>query len=341
MKGGRCVLSEIKEELLKNPDAIMELLEYFDFTRIKPSTKEIRFARDEQGGLNISIRLENNENVYVNDYARGVSKDIFSYIMQEKSVTFRDVIQKTKQVLGLSNDWRPQQRKSLFGGIYENLSRQNRDVRLKTYDDSILNQYEKLGNVMFLRDGISLEAQQFWNIRFSIIDDSIIIPVRNEFAELVGAKARINREPSENESKYYYPINFPSSQVLYGYSENYQYLYGNDVIIVESEKSVCQGWCFDAKNIVALGNNSISEKQIKLLLQLQPKRVIIALDEGLDFEQTKKNADAIKNFCTMFVPEIWYWDSTMDLDIDFKSSPTDMGKEKFEEIMNEQLIRLY
>lgn len=335
------MLSEIKEELLKNHDAIIELLEYFDFAHIKPSTREIRFARDMQGGLNISIRLENNDNVYVNDYARGVSKDIFSYIIQEKSVTFRDVIQKTKQVLGLSDDWRPQQRKSLFGGIYENLSRPNRDIRLKTYDDAILNQYEKLGNLMFLRDGISLEAQQFWNIRFSIADESIIIPVRNEFAELVGAKARINREPNENESKYYYPINFPSSQVLYGYSENYQYLYGNDIIVTESEKSVMQAWDFDVRNIVGLGSNNLSEKQTKLLLQLQPKRIIIAMDEGLSFEQTQKNADIIKNFSTMFMPEIWYWDSDQDLDIDPKSSITDMGKEKFEEIIQEQLVRIY
>lgn len=338
---GRCVLSEIKEELLKNSEAIMELLEHFDFTRIKPSTREIRFARDDQGGLNISIRLENNENVYVNDYARGVSKDIFSYIMQEKSVTFRDVIQKTKQVLGLSNDWRPQQRKSLFGGIYENISRINGEVRLKTYDDTILNQYEKLGNLMFLRDGISLEAQQFWDIRFSVIDDSIIIPIRNEYSELVGAKARINRDPQENESKYYYPINFPSSQVLYGYSENYQYLYGNEIIITESEKSVMQAWDFGVRNIVGLGSNNLSEKQTRLLIQLQPKRIIIAMDEGLSFEQTQKNADIIKNFSTIFMPEIWYWDSTMDLDIDCKSSLTDMGREKFEEIMEEQLVRIY
>jgi hypothetical protein len=31
----------------------------------------------------------------------------------------------------------------------------------------------------------------------------------------------------------------------------------------------------------------------------------------------------------------------MDLDIDHKSSPTDLGKEKFDEIMNEELVRIY
>ena len=57
------MLAEIKAELLKNTDAIVELLECFNFAHIKPSRKEIRLARDEQGGQNISIKLENNENI--------------------------------------------------------------------------------------------------------------------------------------------------------------------------------------------------------------------------------------------------------------------------------------
>lgn len=335
------MLSDIKEELLKNPDAIVTLLEYFDFAHIKPSTREIRCARNEHGGSNISIRLENNENVYVNDFARGISKDIFSYIIQEKSVTFKEVIQKTKQILNLSDDWRPQQRKSLFGGIYDSIARQNREIKLKVYDDSVLDQYVKYGNLMFFNDGISLAAQKFWDIRFSIMDNRIIIPIRNEYGQLCGAKGRLNGTPEDDEPKYIYPIPVMSSQLLYGYSENYQYLYGNDIIVVESEKSVMQAWDFGVRNIVALGSNNLSEKQTKLLLQLQPKRIIIAMDEGLDFEHTKRNADMIKNFSSIFTPEILYWDSDQDLDINSKSSPTDMGKEKFEEIIKEQLVRIY
>lgn len=335
------MLSEIKEELLKNPDAIVELLEYFDFAHIRPSAREIRYARDEHGGSNISIRLENNENVYVNDFARGISKDIFSYIIAEKNVTFKEVIQKTKQILNLSDDWHPQQRKLLFAGIYDSIARQNREIKLRVYDDSILDQYIKHGNMMFLNDGISLAAQKFWDIRFSIMDNRIIIPIRNEYGQLCGAKGRLNGVPEDDEPKYIYPIPVMSSQLLYGYSENYQYLYGNDIIIVESEKSVMQAWDFGVRNIVALGSNSLSEKQTKLLLQLQPKKIIIAMDEGLEFEHTKRNADIIKNFSSIFTPEIWYWDSDQDLDINPKSSPTDMGKEKFEEIMQEQLVRIY
>lgn len=335
------MLKEIKEEMLKNTDAIIELLEYFGFAHIKPLKREIRFARDERGGSNISIKLENNENVFVSDFARGISKDIFSYIIQEKNVTFKDVIQKTKKILNLSDDWRPYKKRGLFGGIYDNISCKNRDIKLKVYDECVLNQYEKCGNLRFLRDGIGLDAQKFWDIRFSVVDNRIIIPIRNEYSELCGAKGRLNGEPDGDEPKYMYTIPVAMSQVLYGYSENYQYLYGNDIIVVESEKSVMQAWDFGVRNIVALGSNSLSEKQTKLLLQLNPKKIIIAMDEGLDFDQTKRNADMIKNFGGILSPEIWYWDSTIDLNIDLKCSPTDMGQEKFEEIMQEQLVKIY
>lgn len=335
------MLNEIKERLIDNPEKLIELLENFGFEHINHRNTEIRFARSDSGGANISIRLKNNPYCCVSDWSRGISTDIISYIIQEKNVDFRDVLQATKKILGLGSDWRPQQRKALFGGIYESINSSNKEIRLKVHDESMLKKYERCGNLRFLRDGISLNAQKFWNIRFSVEDNAIILPIYNEFGELIGVKARINDEPQEGESKYYYPIPTQVSQTLYGYAANYQYLYGNDVIVVESEKAVAQAYTFGVRNIVALGSSSVSEKQSKLLLQLCPKKIILAFDEGLEFEQIQRNADMIKSCCSMFEIEIWYWDSDQDLDIGSKCSPTDMGKEKFEEIMEEQLVKIY
>lgn len=335
------VLNEIKEKLIENPDKIIELLENFGFEHINHRNTEIRFARDLQGGSNISIRLKNNPYCCVSDWSRGVSTDIISYIIQEKNVTFRDVLQTTKKILGFSADWRPQQKRELFGGIYSGLSCQNREIKLKTYDESILDVYERCGNLRFLRDGISLDAQKFFDIRFSVEDNAIILPLHNEFGDLVGVKARVNGTPQEGESKYYYPVPTQVSQTLYGYDANYQYLYGNDIIVAESEKAVAQAYTFGVRNIVGIGSSAVSEKQSKLLLQLQPKRIILAFDEGLAFEQIQRNADIIKDNCGMFEIEIWYWDADQDLDIGEKCSPTDMGREKFDEIMEEQLVRIY
>lgn len=335
------MLNKIKEQLIEQPEKLIELLEYFSFEHINHRNTEIRFARSSEGGSNISIRLKNNPYCCVADWSRSICTDIISYIIREKSVEFKEVLQAAKTILGLSSDWRPQKQRLLFGGIYSNLSCKNREITLKTYDDSVLDKYEQVGNVRFLRDGISLDAQRFFDIRFSVEDNAIILPLHNEMGDLIGAKARTNYTPEEGDSKYYYPIPTQVSQTLYGYSKNYEYLYGNDVIVVESEKSVMQGYTFGVRNIVALGSSSVSEKQSKLLLQLQPTRIILAFDEGLEFEQIQRNADMIKSCCSMFETEIWYWDADQDLDISPKSSPTDSGKEKFDEIMEEQLVRIY
>lgn len=332
------MLSEIKSELLKQPDIIVELLEYFDFERIKLSSREIRLARDHKGGMNISIRLENNECLYVNDFARGVSLDIFSYIIQEKSVTFREVIQKTKQLLGLNDDWKPQKKQLLFGGIYQNIGNLNKEIKLKTYDDNVLDRYIPCGNLRFLRDGISLEAQRFWDIRFSPECQSIIMPIRNEYGDLVGAKARVNFDVGEDESKYYYPIPFQMSQVLYGYSENYSYLYGADTVYVgESEKFCQQLYTMGIRNCVSLGSHTLSEKQAKLLLQLSSKSVTFMFDEGLDLNETKRNADMLKSISGMMEVDIYFFDYRDCIDIGPKESPSDNGVEVWNDIIENNI----
>ena len=332
------MLGEIKEELLKNPEAIVEILEYFDFAHIKLSSREIRFARDDIGGRNISIRLERNECLYVNDYSRGVNADFFQYIIQEKNVTFREVLQKAKQVLDLSDDWRPHEKKALFGGIYSNILRPNKDIVLRTYDESVLDRYEKCGNLRFLRDGISLEAQRFWDIRFSVEDNAIIIPVYNEFGELIGTKARINDTPKEGESKYFYPLPALTSQTLYGYAANYQYLYGADTVYVgEAEKFCQQLYTIGIRNCVALGNHSISEKQSKLLLQLSPKSLTLMFDEGLDMEIIKRNADVIRNMASMMDIKIYFFDYRDCLELGAKDSPSDHGIKVWNKIIENNI----
>ena len=139
------MLNKIKEMLIEQPDKLVELLENFDFEHINHRGSEIRFARNFKGGANISIRLKNNPYCCVSDWSRGICTDIISYIIQEKNVEFRAVLQAAKRILNLSNDWRPQQKKALFGGIYNGLSCHNREIKLKTYDESVLDNYEKIG----------------------------------------------------------------------------------------------------------------------------------------------------------------------------------------------------
>ena len=332
------MLDKIKEMFIEQPDKLMEFLESFDFEHINHRGSEIRFARNWNGGANISIRLKNNPYCCVSDWSRGICTDIISYIIQEKNVEFRTVLQAAKRILNLSDDWRPQPKKALFGGIYGGLSCCNRGIKLKTYDESILDKYKKNGNLRFLRDGISLNAQKFFDIRFSVEDNAIILPLHNEMGDCIGAKARVNGEPQEGESKYYYPLPTQVSQTLYGYSKNYEHLYGADTIYVgESEKFCMQLYTMGIRNCVSIGSHTLSEKQAKLLLQLSPKSITFMLDEGLDLMETKRNADVLRNIAGMMQIDIYFFDHTECLELGPKDSPSDHGITVWNEIIENNI----
>ena len=338
------MLKDIKEKLITNADALIELLEEFGFEKITPRVSEIRCARDADGGGNsIQIRLNNNDGAYVTDYARGTKgEDIIAYIMREKGVDFRTVVGKIQKILGLSDDWAKQKQLSLFGGFYNQIGRKNAEIEVKTYPESVLDQYDMTPNERWIKDGITIETQRFYNVGYDVESQRIIFPIRSaETGEIQGIKGRLNDDNyDEYTPKYIYVLPTPMSTTLFNYSESYGDLYGNEVWIVESEKTCMVSYGFGVKNIVALGSHSLSEKQAQLILQLNPKRVIMALDEGLDFEATETNLKLLKSFSALRDVEFWYWDTTLDPTIKgTKCGPCDNGAEYFGKVKNEQLKR--
>ena len=103
------MINEILQKLSENPDAIVELIEHYECGKIKVNTREVRFARDDrpESGLNISIRLVNNDACFVKDYARSEVNNLVSWLCKEKNVKFKDVLINIKRILHLSDDWRP------------------------------------------------------------------------------------------------------------------------------------------------------------------------------------------------------------------------------------------
>ena len=338
------MFKELKTMLLEKVDGIVDLLEFYGFENFQIKQREIRFRRDAEGGQNISIRLEDNPSLIVHDFARGVSTDIFAYIVKEKNVKLGEVLHKVKELLKLENDWSPKKKKELFDGIYNRIAskKPRQDTALLEYPENILEAYDFACNRRFLKDGISLQTQRDFHIMFDVNSQRIIIPLYDELGRLIGVKGRINEDnPADEIPKYLYLYECAASKYLYGYYQNYQYLFGDTVIIGESEKMVMQAYSFDERRVVGLGSNSLSQKQARLILQLNPQKVIFALDEGLDLEQTRRNIEVLRNCMGLLRPEIYFWDYTKFPEIQgTKKSPTDMGKEIYDKIIKEQLVKV-
>lgn len=330
------MISELKKQLLEDPENICTLLEEFEFEHITIKRNEIRFARNSEGGQNIRIKLENNDYLNVTDYARSEHCDIVSYIIKEKHTDLRTILTAIKRILHLSDDWRPQSRRLIFGGVYENIMHKV-DAPPKVYDESTLDEYLKAPNVRFQRDHISLETQMEFGIGYDVETDRITIPIRDQHGSLMGIKGRANFEVNEETPKYLYLVPCQMSKTLFGYSTNYSSMYGSTIMVFESEKSVLQCASYGYHNAVALGSNSLSEYQAKMILSLNPQKVIFMLDSDLPLENTKRNIDMLRSVAIMRDLQINYFDWTECLELPAKASPSDEGKEVFEYILAENI----
>ena len=330
------MLKEIKKELLDNPEKLKELLEYFNFYNVHIHQSYISFGRaQDTSKKSIVVRLEKNDYLYVTDYARNISKDLFSYISEQRLIDFKDVIGAVRNILGVDDFGLFNESRGIFGGFYEKI-RKRSEYSVRTYDESILDKYIPLANKRFVDDNISIAAQQFFGIRYDVESQGIVIPIHNQIGELIGAKVRCNYEVQDGEMKYYYLIPCQVSQTLYGYSQNYNYLTNNIIYIYEAEKSVMQCFSYGIRNCVALGSGSISRKQVRMLLELNPKKIIFMHDVGYDLENILRNINMVKNYSRFSEVELGYWDF-FDRLYDNKVSASDLGKKELLRIMDTEI----
>lgn len=333
------MFEEIKAKLLEQPESIEHILDVFGFDKIRKNHRELRCAFEP--GMNptaVVIRLQDNENLFVKDYERSLSLDFINYLIKSKNISFKDVMNAIKQELHLDSIYNYKKKVGLFGGLYDRISRSNNEIAVTTYPEEILKQYGNTPNLLWLRDGISLNTQRKWNIGYDVQSQRITMPIRTSTGEIMAIKGRLNGVPEEFEPKYLYIVNGPMSQTLFGYSENYSSLYENEILIVESEKSVLKMDSWGYNNVVAIGSNALSPTQCKLLMSLNPKCVTFMLDKSLPLENTKRNAEILKSFCTMRQLEIKYWNWEDNLTLDEKAAPCDDTKEEFEYILQNEVV---
>lgn len=331
------MFTEIKRSLLEAPDSIINILTEYDFYKPQIRYNEIRCGLYEGSNPSaICIRLKNNDNLYVNDFSRNINADIISYIIKVKNVTFKEVLHSIKAELGIENFYDLGNKHSAFGGFYDTIRKQNSALYVKTYPDSILNEFKNVYNLRFIKDNISFEAQDYFNIGYDEASQRITIPIYNPYGEIISIKGRANWNVTDDEPKYLYLIPCAASSTLYGYAQNYVHLQGGTIFIFESEKSVLQCYSYGIKSAVALGSNSLSDTQCKLLMSLQPKRIVFMLDKGLDLQNTFNNIEKLRRYTRMSDVTIWYWDWCKS-ELPDKSSPSDYGKEELMKIVEEQL----
>lgn len=223
---------------------------------------------------------------------------------------------------------------------------------LDSYSKTALDCFIKYYHPLWLKDGITREAMDKFNIRFSLGQNKIIIPHFDINGRLVGIRGRALEKEEIEECGKYRPVQI--GNILYTYPLQFN-LYGiyehkegikkrRTAIIAEAEKSVMldDGYYGDLSNCVACCGSTFNKYHISLLTDiLGANEIIIALDkEYPDWksEKAKKYRLKIERMCRKYLNQasfsyIWDFDNLLDE----KDSPFDKGKDVFEELLKNRI----
>lgn len=315
-------VKDLKKFLLENKEYIFKILKYFDFHSMRELNGCIMFGVPE-GDSEKSCSVKLDDNLTTSLFSLGISGDLFGCIADAIETEWSDII----YTCGLIIDKKIEHEESieLFDGILDKTYGEN-EIEYLTYDDNILNNYEKIWNERFAVDNISPDSQRYFEIGYCNNEGRITIPWRDYDGKLIGIVGRANYE---TDLRYFPIIAFQKKYHLYGLFQNKEEIKKTGVVyIFESEKSVMQMHSYGFYNAVAIGCSSLSKYQIELLIKCGCRKFVLCHDESSDKKVIKKNIENIKDCLFMIEGEIGILLDSKNVIMpkDSKCSPSDLGK---------------
>ena len=219
-------------------------------------------------------------------------------------------------------------------------------------DEHLLLDFYPYYHKSWIDEGISISSMMKYNIRYSIVDNQIIIPHYDEYGNLIGVRGRNLNKDKVDEGKKYMPIFYEGKVLkhltganLYGLDKNKEMIEKHKTMILfESEKSVLQldSMMPDHSIGVCVSGSSLTQYQLELIKKLRIDEVIIGVDkefENIGDDKEKRYAEKIikvfRNRLAPYVRVSVLWDLKNELNE--KDSPTDRGVKIFKDLYENRI----
>lgn len=225
--------------------------------------------------------------------------------------------------------------------------------QLPEYSSNVMNCFIAAPPLSWLKEGMTPEAIQEYNIRCSLSHMGIIIPHYDLDSRLVGIRIRNMQHEQNTDIPKYCPLimedkmyNHSLAMNLYGYNLSYPAIHSShQAILFEGEKSVILHRSYFGKNsnAVAVCGSNISKPQIDLLIKKNRiDEIIIAFDK--EFEEYASD-ECDKYFDKLYSLAKRYTNySKVSFIIDQKNllrkkdSPIDRGKDTFVSLFENRVM---
>jgi hypothetical protein len=284
---------------------------------------------------------------YLDTCSRNYS--IFDLVAHIKKVNFYDAVNYIESLLNKNVQNQTTQKLVYKIDDFEWINKfKKNDINIfknSIINESVLNQYINAPYKGWIDEGIGVHTQYKFGIRYDLESNRVVIPKRNINGELIGVAGRtLEKNYKENEIPKYFPLYLYFKSVeLYGLWKTKEAIKRkHKVIIFESEKSVmkCEEIYGDDNFAVAVESSSISDEQIKLILQLDVNKILLAFDKeyySIYSEEYQRYCKHLKELALKFRN---YADVYLVLDkwnyLSYKDAPIDKGKEVLEALLNKK-----
>ena len=334
----------VNEALSADEDIVREILEELGFTQLTfdACKRTFRFAREE--GRNPTSMVLNLDTLSFHCFSTGNKGNLYTLIMQRKDMNFPNALKWAADYAGLDKEEYDIDIQLPFGGFFQGLVKEisEPEFSMKTYDESKLDEYKGFYNTMFLKDGISFESQEKFDIGYDALSNRVTIPIYSLDNKLIGIMGRYNGK-CEKEERWLPIIPCSRSLTIYGFNENYQSIEEKGMAIIgESEKFVMQADSFGCHIALATSGCHISDTQAKHIKSMFLPKIILAYDEGLSEEDIIAEAEKLKMDNQIYKNQVGYiYDREHKyLPEGSKASPSDLGKEVFSKLVKECVVWL-
>ena len=334
----------VNEALSADEDVVREILEELGFTQLTfdACKRTFRFAREE--GRNPTSMVLNLDTLSFHCFSTNSKGNLYTLIMQRKDMNFPNALKWAADYAGLDKEEYDIDIQLPFGGFFQGLVKEisEPEFSMKTYDESELDEYKGFYNTMFLKDSISFESQEKFDIGYDALSNRVTIPIYSLDNKLIGIMGRYNGK-CEKEERWLPIIPCSRSLTVYGFNENYQSIQEKGMtVIFESEKSVMQCHSFGCNIALATSGCHISDTQAKHIKSMFLPKIILAYDEGLSEEDIIAEAEKLKMDNQIYKNQVGYiYDREHKyLPEGSKASPSDLGKEVFSKLVKECVVWL-
>lgn len=334
----------VNEALSADENIVREILEELEFTQLTfdACKRTFRFAREE--GRNPTSMVLNLDTLSFHCFSTGNKGNLYTLIMQRKDMNFPNALKWAADYAGLDKEEYDIDIQLPFGGFFQGLVKEisEPEFSMKTYNESELDEYKGFYNTMFLKDGISFESQEKFDIGYDALSNRVTIPIYSLDNKLIGIMGRYNGK-CEKEERWLPIIPCSRSLTIYGFNENYRSIEEKGMaVIFESEKSVMQCNSFGCHIALATSGCHISDTQAKHIKSMFIPKIILAYDEGLNEEDVIAEAEKLKMNNQIYKNQVGYiYDREHKyLPEGSKASPSDLGKEIFVKLIKECVVWL-